>query len=250
MLAIIGGTGFGEFAGLSEIKSSEVKTDYGLSYIEPGILNGAPLLFLPRHGNPPRFPPHMINYRANIDALIALGATSIIAVTAVGGVDESLAVPELIIPDQLIDYTFGRAQTFYDDEIHHIDLTYPYDIALRNQLVSATREARKSNSDILLREGGVYGCLQGPRLETAAEIRRLRIDGCHIVGMTAMPELALARERGIPYAGISVNVNAGAGINEAPIEMADIVDAMTIGMSWIRDVIRIFQRYSASSSGE
>jgi len=241
MLGIVGGTGFGEFAGLTEIEPGDVKTDYGVSYIERGMLNGAPLLFLPRHGNPPRFPPHMINYRANIDALIACGATSILAVTAVGGVDESLQVPELIIPDQLIDYTHGRAQTFYDDQIHHIDLTYPYDITLRNRLVQAVREAQQTNGDILMRDGGVYGCLQGPRLETAAEIRRLRIDGCDIVGMTAMPELALAREREIPYAGISVNVNAGAGINEEPIEMADIYAAMTIGMSWVRDVINLFQ---------
>ena len=240
MLGIVGGTGFGEFAGLTEIKPREVETKYGVSYIEHGMLGGAPILFLPRHGNPPRFPPHMINYRANIDALIASGATSIIAVTAVGGVDESLQVPELIIPDQLIDYTYGRAHTFYDDEIHHIDLTYPYDISLRNHLVTAVREAQQSNDDILMRDGGVYGCLQGPRLETAAEIRRLRIDGCDIVGMTAMPELALARERDIPYAGISVNVNAGAGINEEPIQMADIYAAMTIGMSWVRDVIKLF----------
>ena len=241
MLAIVGGTGFGEFAGLTEIKPIEVETKYGVSYIENGMLGGAPLLFLPRHGNPPRFPPHMINYRANIDALITSGATSILAVTAVGGVDESLQVPELIVPDQLIDYTYGRAQTFYDDEIHHIDLTYPYDISLRNHLVIAVREAQQSNDAILMRDGGVYGCLQGPRLETAAEIRRLRIDGCDIVGMTAMPELALARERDIPYAGISVNVNAGAGINEEPIQMADIYAAMTIGMSWVRDVIKLFQ---------
>ena len=241
MLAIVGGTGFGEFSGLTEIKSMEVETKYGVSYIEHGMLAGAPLLFLPRHGNPPRFPPHMINYRANIDALITSGATSIVAVTAVGGVDESLQVPELIIPDQLIDYTYGRAQTFYDDEIHHIDLTYPYDISLRNHLVTAAREAQQSNGEILLRDGGVYGCLQGPRLETAAEIRRLRIDGCDIVGMTAMPELALARERDIPYAGISVNVNAGAGINKEPIQMADIYSAMNIGMAWVRDVVKLFQ---------
>ena len=206
MLGIVGGTGFGEFAGLTEIKSREVETKYGVSYIEHGMLGGAPLLFLPRHGNPPRFPPHMINYRANIDALIASGATSIIAVTAVGGVDESLQVPELIIPDQLIDYTYGRAHTFYDDEIHHIDLTYPYDISLRNHLITAVREAQQSNDDILMRDGGVYGCLQGPRLESAAEMRRLRIDGCDIVGMTAMPEGEDALSKPFQYLTIKIIV--------------------------------------------
>jgi purine nucleoside phosphorylase len=240
MLAIIGGTGFGQFAGLSDIEPGEFETSFGSAYVESGLLNGKPLLFLPRHGSPPRFPPHKINYRANMDGLIAAGATKIIAVTAVGGVDDALRVPELIIPDQLIDYTYGRDHTFFEDEIHHIDLTYPYDPALRSQLLAAALEFRSSNNECYLTDTGVYGCLQGPRLETAAEIRRLRIDGCTIVGMTAMPELALAREREIPYAGISVNVNAGAGINPEPIEMSDIEAAMNTGLGWIREILHTF----------
>ena len=240
MLAIVGGTGFGQFAGLTNLEPTEVNTKFGSVYIESGLLNGRPLLFLPRHGNPPRFPPHKINYRACIDGLIASGATKIVAVTAVGGVDESLRVPELIIPDQLIDYTHGRAHTFFEDEIHHIDLTYPYDPVLRDQLLASAMNYQSRNSDIYLTTRGVYGCLQGPRLETAAEIRRLRIDGCTIVGMTAMPELALAREREIPYAGISVNVNAGAGVNPEPIEMSDIEAAMNTGLGWVREILHIF----------
>jgi 5'-methylthioinosine phosphorylase len=240
MLAIIGGTGFGQYAGLTDLEPSEIETEFGVTYVESGLLGGKPLLFLPRHGAPPRFPPHKINYRANIDGLIEAGATKIIAVTAVGGVDESLQIPELIIPDQLIDYTYGRDHTFFEDVIHHIDLTYPYDPELRSQLIESAVEYQNLGKNVCLTKSGVYGCLQGPRLETAAEIRRLRIDGCTIVGMTAMPELALAREREIPYVGISVNVNAGAGINPEPIEMSDIEAAMNTGLGWIREILHIF----------
>ena len=237
VLAIIGGTGFGEFAGMQDMEPEQVETEFGSVYLESGALNGTPLLFLPRHGNPPRFPPHIINYRANIDALIATGADKIIAVTAVGTVDESLGVPELVIPDQLIDYTYGRVQTYYDDELHHIDLTFPYDETLRKQLVESAKKCQNSNPKLLFRDTGVYGCLQGPRLETAAEIRRLRIDGCDIVGMTAMPECALARERSLPYAGISVTINAGAGINHMVVDIDHT--AMDQGMTWIRDILSI-----------
>ena len=240
LLAIIGGTGFGEFAGLQNIKPEQVETEFGSVYLESGVLNGTPLLFLPRHGNPPRFPPHKINYRANIDALISAGADKIIAVTAVGTVDESLGVPELVIPDQLIDYTFGRVQTYYEDELHHIDLTFPYDETLRQQLIESAGTCRNSSPKLVFRDKGVYACLQGPRLETAAEIRRLRIDGCDIVGMTAMPECALARERNLPYAGISVTVNAGAGINDEVVEIDEIHAAMNEGMTWVRDILCIF----------
>ncbi len=240
MLAIIGGTGFGEFAGLQEIETKQVETEYGSVYLEEGKLGASPVLFLPRHGNPPRFPPHKINYRANIDGLLAAGAEKVIAVTAVGTVDESLGVPELVIPDQLIDYTYGRVQTFFDNEIHHIDFTFPYDATLRQQLIEAAKKCKTQNANIVYRSKGVYGCTQGPRLETAAEIRRMRTDGCDIVGMTAMPEGMLARERDLPYAGISVTVNAGAGINDLAVKIDEIQAAMDEGMSWVRDILTSF----------
>jgi|TARA_B100002003_G_scaffold250074_1_gene288173 5'-methylthioinosine phosphorylase len=240
LLAIIGGTGFGDFAGLQEIEPKQVETEFGSVYLEEGQLGTSPILFLPRHGNPPRFPPHKINYRANIDALIAAGADKVIAVTAVGTVDDSLRVPELVIPDQLIDYTYGRVQTYFDDEIHHIDFTFPYDETLRQQLVEAAKKCQAGNAELVFRDRGVYGCTQGPRLETAAEIRRMRIDGCDIVGMTAMPEGTLARERELPYAGISVTVNAGAGINDMAVKLDEIQAAMDEGMSWVRDILASF----------
>ena len=228
MRAVIGGTGFAEFLGLTDVSASVVQTTYGEAYIEQGGFEGEVIAFIPRHGHPRRLLPHQINYRANIQALSSLGVDRIIAINAVGSVDSSLEVPSLVIPDQIIDYTSGREHTFFADQIQHIDFTYPFDQDLRNQLISATRSLGR------VREDGVYGCTDGPRLETAAEIKRLRHDGCAVVGMTVMPEAALARERKIPYASLCVVVNEGAGINDAPVALDEIGAALDKGMQWVR----------------
>lgn len=238
MLAVIGGTGFGEFIGLESVIAENVETSWGNVVIQGGTLDGEPLIFLPRHGVPATTPPHRINYRANIQALADLGVTRIFAVNAVGSVDPTLAVPELVVPDQLIDYTWGRAHTFFDDVARHIDLTYPYDEALREALLAAARSVQAEDDAVLLRDGGVYGCTQGPRLETAAEIRRMANDGCHIVGMTGMPEVSLARERGIPYAAICIVVNAGAGIDGQIVDLDDIDEVLARGVDWVRRILR------------
>ena len=241
MLAVIGGTGFNQLVGLENTTLAEVNIGYGEASVEHGEIDGTKVLFVPRHGRPARFPPHKVNYRANIAALKHQGATHIIGVTAVGTVDEALAVPALVVPDQLIDYTWGRPQTFFDNEIQHIDFTFPYDAELRNQLLSCARSVADEQVDeqkVPLIETGTYGCTQGPRLETAAEIRRMRVDGCSIVGMTAMPEVVLAREIDLPYAGISVTVNPGAGINDQAVELEAIGQAMQIGMDSVAAVIR------------
>jgi 5'-methylthioinosine phosphorylase len=236
-LAIIGGTGFGEFAGLEAIRAEVVTTPWGDAYIERGMLAGVPLVFLPRHGHPPQYPPHMINYRANIAALAQLGVERILAITAVGSVDPHLPPAAVVMPDQLIDYTWGRAQTFYDAEIQHIDFTYPYTETLRQALLGAVTALRAKGESLPFYPRGVYGCTQGPRLETAAEIQRMARDGCSIVGMTAMPEASLAREKGIAYAGLSVVVNAGAGINDQAIDLAAISAVMTQGMASVRKIL-------------
>lgn len=249
MIAVIGGTGFGELTGLSGLEASVVETRFGTANLQTGTLDGVPVLFLPRHGSPARMPPHRINYRANIQALCDTGADAIIAVTAVGSVDERLAVPQFVVPDQIIDYTFNRAQTFFDDEIHHIDLSFPYHDALRATIIDAARLVSAA-SGLPLKEGGVYGCTQGPRLETAAEITRLGRDGCDIVGMTAMPEAALARERNVPYAGLSVVVNAGAGLGGQAIDVDNIEAAMSRGMDGARLVVaRVIAGYSGGEFG-
>lgn len=237
MLAVIGGTGFGEFAGLVSLESVDIETPWGVASVEKGLLEGVPVLFIPRHGKPARLPPHRINYRANIDALAQLDASRIVAVNAVGGIDPSLGLPELAIPDQIIDYTWGRPQTFFDDEVSHIDFTFPYDAMLRGELIEAA-EAVNVDSEILFRTSGVYGCTQGPRLETAAEIERMARDGCDLVGMTGMPEAALAREKGLAYAGISVVVNKAAGLDDEVIDIGGIEAVLNEGIGWVRDLLR------------
>ena len=238
MLAVIGGTGFAEFSELDDIEELHLDTAYGASHILKGVLADRTILFLPRHGIPPSTPPHRINYRANIQALKEAGASVIVAVNAVGSVDPSLEVPHLVIPDRIIDYTWGREHTFYDDEIHHIDFTHPYDPALRASLIQAAASLREVDDSMPYRDSGVYGCTQGPRLETAAEIQRLAADGCHVVGMTGMPEAALARERNIPYASLSIVVNTGAGIKGPEVDLAGIEPAILKGMGWVREIVR------------
>lgn len=231
MIAIIGGTGFGSLFGLKHVSSSQIETQYGRASIEKGLLSGRPVIFLPRHGNPPRTPPHLINYRANIKALWDYGVKNIIALNAVGSIDDSIQVPSVIIPDQIIDYTNGRAHTFFDDEIRHIDFTNPFDNQLRQELI------RGSQGSPELKSFGVYGCTQGPRLETAAEIRRLRKDGCDVVGMTLMPEASLARELGMAYASICFVVNEGAGIRDDLIKSDAINEAIKASSLWVIDAV-------------
>lgn len=247
MLAIIGGSGFAQVDGFVESETLEIATPYGPASIQKGRLKEAPVLFLSRHGNPPRFPPHRINYRANIWALADLLNESrdknqpgkIIAVNAVGSISSDLQLGQLVFTDQIIDYTCGREHTFYEDEIHHVDFTFPYDAELRRGLVEAAVQVRK---EVVFQysEEGVYGCVQGPRLETAAEIRRMANDGCDVVGMTAMPEAALAREKKIAYAGISVVINQGAGIGNQTVDLGAVEDIMRKGMGFANRVVSCF----------
>jgi 5'-methylthioinosine phosphorylase len=232
-LAVIGGTGFGAFAGLTKTQDRKISTAFGDAELQTGQLQGKPLIFLPRHGMPARKLPHEINYRANLAALKELGATSVLAVTAVGTVDPELKVPALVIPDQIIDYTFGRAQTIFTETLQHIDFSEPYDRQLRGRVLKAVEQAQTNMPEMVVVEEGVYGCTQGPRLESAAEIKRLGRDGCTIVGMTAMPEAALARELELAYAGLSVTVNPGAGLTREDITLSAIEAAMHEGMGWV-----------------
>ncbi len=233
MIGLIGGTGFADFPALTSVRTSQVETPYGDVIVTLGNLGDVELAFICRHGDPPQFPPHRINYRANVDAMARLGVRQIYAVNAVGGIDPSLELADLVIPDQLIDYTWGRAHTFYDDSIHHIEFTFPYTESLRRHVI-ARADALPTG---VLHEAGVYGCTQGPRLETAAEIRRLDQDGCTVVGMTAMPEAPLARERDIEYVGISIIVNKAAGLDGDAIDMDGIAAALGLGVERARALI-------------
>ena len=238
MIGIIGGSGFYSLSGETPTQPVDIQTPFA----EPPVtvhresLGDNEVLFLPRHGTEHGIPPHKVNYRANLYALKESGATHIIAVNVVGGITDLMAPGTLVIPDQVIDYTWGRAHTFFDalDAVeNHIDFTWPYDATLRETLVASV-----AASELACIDKGVYGCTQGPRLETAAEIQRLKRDGCDIVGMTGMPEAALARELQIPYASICLVVNWAAGLDSDAISFAQISAILDTGINDIRRVLQ------------
>lgn len=237
-LAIIGGTGLTSLETLRITHREMVSTPFGepSGPLTHGELNDRPVVFLARHGYGHTIPPHKVNYRANIWALKQIGVRRVIAVAAVGGISADMAPGCLAIPDQIIDYTWSRAHTFFEDdldEVTHIDFTDPYCPKLRRILIESARRA-----GIDAREFGTYGATQGPRLESAAEIRRLERDGCDIVGMTGMPEAALAREIGLGYAACAVIANWAAGKAEGKITMDAIQRQLVNGMDKVKVLLR------------
>lgn len=215
MLAIIGGSGLGNIEGLEIIRREIVRTPYGQPS-EPlifGNLGGKEVIFLARHGANHTLAPHNINYRANIWALQSVGVKSIISIASVGSIENSIKVGDFVIPHQVIDYTYGRNNTFFDgleNSVKHIDFTYPYDMSLREIIIQSVQKLKYN-----FVSEGVYAATQGPRLETAAEIDRYEKDGATIVGMTAMPEAALARELNLSYVAICPVANHAAGRGES-----------------------------------
>jgi len=224
-LAVIGGTGVYAFPKLQRAQRHQVSTRWGepSSAIVIGEVEGKRIAFLARHGEGHTLAPHRINYRANIDALHELGVRRVIGVNAVGGIRDDMGPRVLAVPDQLIDYTTGRISSFCDadgEAVLHAEFGEPYRESLRRGLLDAAHRA-----GIAVVAGGCYGATQGPRLETRAEIARMRRDGCDLVGMTGMPEAALARERGMDYACIAVVANWAAGCGpdpDAPISLGEI----------------------------
>lgn len=241
-LAIIGGTG--ALGTWSKLESVAIMTPFGVPSDRPRRIEigDHSVWFLARHGDPHRIPPHRVNYRANIHALRTLGVDSILALNAVGGVRSDLTAGRLLVPDQILDYTWGRVHTFSDGgsaPLKHIDFTHPYEGSLRHRLLEAAQAAGETVID-----GGCHAVTQGPRLETAAEVARLARDGADIVGMTAMPEAALAREAGIDYAGLCMIANAGAGLEEGPITEDDIHAVLQGAMKRVRHVVEALMRQS------
>ena len=239
LLAIIGGTGLTSLETLEIVRREMVSTPYGepSGPVTHGVLAGHPVVFLARHGYGHTIPPHQINYRANLWALKHIGVEHILAVAAVGGISARMGPGVLCVPDQIIDYTYGRHHTLFEGDLSHvthIDFTWPYDEALRQALIEGGRSA-----GIPLIEDGTYAATQGPRLETAAEIRRLERDGCDIVGMTGMPEAALARELSLRYACCAVVANWGAGKGEGEITMEQIDQTLKAGMAQVRQLLRV-----------
>jgi 5'-deoxy-5'-methylthioadenosine phosphorylase len=245
MLGIIGGSGLNQID-LEAPRRMVVTTPYGepSAALTVGRLHGVEVMFLTRHGDGHAIAPHRINYRANIHALHAQGVRDVIAVATVGGIRDELSPGTLVVPDQIIDYTHGREATFFDgveQPLQHIDFTRPFHGATRDRLLQAG-----AASGQLLHDGGVYGATQGPRLETAAEIERMARDGADVVGMTGMPEAALARELGLDYAMLCVVVNtaAGRGANADDVAMAEITAMAEAAMQRVIIILdKLLQHY-------
>ena len=216
--AVIGGTGITALAELSDVETRTPETRYGppSAPVRIGTLAGRRVAFLPRHGEGHALPPHRINYRANLAALQAVGAARVLALNTVGGITDAYAPRVLGCPDQLVDYTWGRVSTICEEPgtgVLHVDFGEPYTPALRREVLDAAARA-----GVPVVDGGCYGATQGPRLETRAEIARMRRDGCDLVGMTGMPEAALARELGLDYACLAIVANWAAGAGPDPDE--------------------------------
>jgi 5'-methylthioinosine phosphorylase len=214
--------------------ASAVSTPYGdaSAPLQVGELGAHEVVFLARHGQPHRIAPHLINYRANLWLLKQAGVEAVLAVNAVGGIHPAFGPGAMIVPHQVIDYTWGRESSFGDaSNLLHIDLTYPYDADWRARLAAAAA------ADDRLYDFGVYACTQGPRLETAAEVERLARDGCDLVGMTGMPEAALARELELPYASLCLSVNAAAGRGTGVITHAEIEAVVASGMQRVEALL-------------
>lgn len=236
-LAIIGGTGLTSLKDLQIIRREVMHTPYG----EPsaplvfGEMADREVMFLPRHGAGHTIPPHKVNYRANLWALKESGAEQVIAINAVGGIRADMTPGKLVVPNQIIDYTWSRINTFFEEgltHVTHIDFTEPYCEELRKTLLMCGNEA-----NVPLIGEGTYAATQGPRLETSAEIDKLEKDGCDLVGMTGMPEAALARELELCYACVAVVANMGAGRGDEAITMEMIERHLATGMSEVRRLL-------------
>lgn len=239
MLAIIGGTGLTQLDNLEITHRQVARTPYG----EPsgaltfGNINGHHVIFLARHGYGHTIPPHEVNYRANLWALRDQNVSHIVSVASVGGIHPDLTPGTLVVPDQIIDYTHGRKHSFYnggDKAVVHIDFTEPYSQDMRTKIMDAIADAGEHAID-----HGVYATVQGPRLETAAEINRLERDGATMVGMTGMPEASLARELGLSYAAIGVVANhaAGRGNSKIAISGTEVQTTLAQAMGRVRTVL-------------
>ncbi|MCY4059103.1 MAG: S-methyl-5'-thioinosine phosphorylase [Gammaproteobacteria bacterium] len=235
-IGIIGGTGLAALGERPTAAADSAQTPFGLASDVPRRFAGLPnAVFLNRHGGRHTLLPHLINYRANVWIMKNSGVDAIVAVFAVGGIARSLADGDFVLPDQLVDYSWGREHTFAGPEnFRHVDFSEPFDVGLRQTLAESASRIGVDLCD------GVYGCTQGPRFETPAEIDRMERDGCTVVGMTAMPEAALARELDLPYAGICLVVNPAAGRGLASLELADMQNVVADAQPTLRRLLLEF----------
>ena len=252
MLAIIGGTGLSNLTNLEITRREVVRTPFGnpSGHLTFGKIGKAEVIFLARHGYGHTIAPHEVNYRANIWALQSVGVRRVLAVNSVGGIAAEMGPGTLAVPDQVIDYTHGRKHTFFEGEaeVTHVDFTFPY-CALARMLILAASKA----VSISVSESGVLGVMQGPRLETVAEINRLERDGCTMVGMTTMPEASLAREQNLSYATLALSMNhaAGRGTSSTGIRLKDADAVLEAGMKKVRAILsKAFELHDAMPASQ
>lgn len=235
-VAVIGGTGMNQWPGLVVQQKLEIDTPFGppSAPLLLGKVYGTKAIFLARHGEGHKLPPHGINYRANLWALKHAGVQSVVAIAAVGAIAPWLPPGAVAVPVDIIDYTYGREHTYSDGahaELKHVEFTEPFSPRVRRELLHGALAAQVEVAD-----GGVVGVTQGPRLESAAEIKRLKRDGCDMVGMTSMPEAGLARELGLDYACLAVSVNWAAGLGSGDIH-GEIHQWIETGMAKVQGVL-------------
>lgn len=236
-IAVIGGTGMNQWPGLEIEKRLDVTTPYGApsAPLLEGKVYGIRAIFLARHGEGHKIPPHKINYRANLRALKDAGVQHVVAVAAVGGIAKWFPPGGVAVPHDLIDYTYGREHTYSDGSpgagLDHVEFTQPYSERVRAELIRAAKAGH-----VEVGERGVMAITQGPRLESTAEVLRMQRDGCDMIGMTGMPEAALARELGLNYACLAVSVNWAAGLGTGDIH-AQIHESLETGMSRVRAIL-------------
>jgi 5'-methylthioinosine phosphorylase len=235
-LGIIGGTGMDQWGDPEAVHTLD--TPYGLpsSALQEFHSGGARIIFLARHGEAHNIPPHAVNYRANCWAMKRIGVDHLLGVNAVGAIRAGINESDLVVPDQIVDYTWGREHTISDSgdvPLIHADFEFPYDSRLRKMLVAAA-----ASSGVQIHDGGTHGVAQGPRFESAAEVKRMQRDGCDVVGMTAMPEVAIARELGLDFAGLCVISNIASGLSDEPVNHQDILVVLKTAMDNARTLIR------------
>ncbi len=244
LFSVIGGSGFYDF--LEDTTKKKVSTPFGNIQVEIGQLGDRTIIFLPRHGKGHKIPPHMINYRANIYGLKKLGVTRIIATNACGSLNPDIGVGDFIIPHDFIDWRKNRVSTFFDGKttleidgktvggVVHISMTpSPYCPTLRKVLIDSAKELQTKHH-----QKGVYICVDGPRFESAAEINAFRLLGANIVGMTGLPELALARELAICYSTVCISTNIAAGIiPELKITSEEVIEIFGKRIDIVKDLL-------------
>lgn len=233
-LGVIAGTGFYRLEGLQSPTRRSVETAYGTVEVTSGLLHGRETHFVTRHGTDHSVPPHMVNYRAIIQALADLNVSQILAINVVGGIDHDAG--DLVIVDDFIDFTHQRPVTFFDgstpEGVVHADMSSPYDAALRRAWRAAAEQTGSRVTD-----AGIYGAFEGPRFETRAEIRMAAAAGVTVVGMTGVPEVVLAVERGIPYASLCLVANPAAGLGDEPITVADVEAVVAAGAERVAAIL-------------